>query len=137
MAPPLPPLDPSPHEQPAGLARLVALNASALTVGRLITAGLGIVGLGITTRYLGADLFGTLVTITAFTTLLMALTDMGVWTIGARELAKRPAESQPLMNSLFTIGIGLSLFSAASGLRRRSPSTPAPADGWCARASRC
>ena len=126
MASPLPPPDLPPREQPGGLARLIALNASALTVGRLVNAGLGIVGLGITTRYLGADLFGTLVTITAFTTLLMALTDMGVWTIGARELAKRPADSQRLLNSLFTIGIGLSLFSAVIGLALAFAIYPGP-----------
>lgn len=126
MAPLPPPLDQSQPEPPGGLARLVALNASALTVGRLLSAGLGIVGLAITTRYLGSDLFGTLVTITAFTTLLMALTDMGVWTIGARELAKRPAEYQRLMNSLLTLGIGLSLFSAVIGLALAFAIYPGP-----------
>ncbi len=99
-----------------GLGRLVALNASALTLGRLLNAALGIVGVAITSRYLGVDVYGTLVTVTVFATLLMALTDMGVWTIGARELAKRPAETQRLLNSLFTIGIVLSLLAAVIGL---------------------
>lgn len=116
MAIPPPPRESSQHEQPGSLARLVAVNASALTIGRLLNAGLGIVGVGITSRYLGVDAYGTLVTVTVFTMLLTPLTDLGVWTIGARELAKRPAERQRLLNSLFTIGIGLSLFAAAVGL---------------------
>ncbi len=111
-----PPREASQQEPPESLARQVALNASALTMGRLLNAGLGIFGVGITSRYLGVDVYGTLVTVTVFTTLLAALTDMGVWTIGARELAKRPAERQRLLNSLFTIGLGLSLFAAAVGL---------------------
>gem|GEM_PF-845329 len=112
--PPL--LDESPQERPGGLGRLVAVNASALALARLAGAGLGIVAVGITSRYLGVDVYGTLVTVTVFTTLLTALTDMGVWTIGAREIARRPAETQRLMNTLFTIGIGLSLSTAVIGL---------------------
>lgn len=102
-----------PPGPPIGLARLVALNASALTIGRLVNAGLGIIGIGITSRYLGVDLYATLVTVTAFTLLFTGFAEMGVSTIGARELAKRPAETKRLMGSLFTIGIGLQLFAAA------------------------
>lgn len=99
-----------------GLARLIALNASALTIGRLLNAALGIVGIGITSRYLGVDLFATLVTVTAFTVLFAGFADMGVWMIGARELAKRPVETQRLMGSLFTIGIALQLLAAGIAL---------------------
>ncbi len=113
---------------PGGLGRLVALNASALALGRLANAALGIVAVGITSRYLGVDVYGALVTVTVFTALLMALTDLGVWTIGAREIARRPAETQRLMNSLFTIGIGLSLFSAAVGLVAGLAIYSSPAD---------
>jgi O-antigen/teichoic acid export membrane protein len=111
-----PPTDALALHPPAGLARLIALNASALTLGRLLSAALSVVGVGITTRYLGLEVYGTFVTITVFTTLVGSLTDMGIWTIGARELAKRPAETQRLMSSLFTIGVGLALFAAALGL---------------------
>lgn len=99
-----------------GLARLIALNASALTIGRLLNAGLGIVSIGITSRYLGVDRFATLVTVTAFTVLFTGLADLGVGTIGARELAKRPGETQRLMGALSTIGIASQLFAAVVAL---------------------
>ncbi|MEJ7784155.1 MAG: oligosaccharide flippase family protein [Solirubrobacteraceae bacterium] len=102
-----------PPQPPTGLARLIALNASALTIGRLLNAVLGIIGIGITSRYLGVDLFATLVTVTAFTVLFAGFADMGVATIGARELAKRPDDTRRLLDSLFTIGIALQLFAAA------------------------
>lgn len=107
-----PPREPERH----GLARLVALNAAALTLGRLVNAALGLVAVGITSRYLGVGGYGTLVTVVAFTAVLTTLTDLGVWTIGARELARRPDETRRLMGVLFTIGIGLSVFAAAVGL---------------------
>jgi O-antigen/teichoic acid export membrane protein len=104
------------QDHPAGVGRLIALNASALTIGRLLTAGIGIFSVGITSRYLGVELFGTLVTVTVFTTMLTALSDMGVSVIGAREIAKRPHETQRLLSSLCTIALGLSLFAGAIGL---------------------
>jgi O-antigen/teichoic acid export membrane protein len=107
-----PPREPEPH----GLARLVALNATALTLGRLVNAGIGLVAVGITSRYLGVDGYGALVTVVAYTAVLTTLTDLGVWTIGARELARRPDETPRLMGVLFTIGIGLSLLAATIGL---------------------
>ena len=126
METPPPTLNDSPPAHPGGLARVVALNASALTLGRLLNAGMGVLAVGITSRYLGVDLFGTLVTVTVFTTLLMALTDMGVWTIGARELAKRPDERRRLLNSMFTIGIGLTLFAAVFGIAMGYAIYPGP-----------
>ncbi len=103
-------------QQPGGLGRLVAVNASALTLGRLLNAAIGIVTVGITTRYLGVEDYGTLVTVTVFAALLTAVSDLGVWTIGAREIARRPDETARLLRSLFSISIGLSLLAAALGL---------------------
>lgn len=122
-------MTPPPREpERNGLARLVAINASALTLGRLLNAGLGLVAVGITSRYLGVDEYGTLITIVVFTTLLTTLTDLGVWTIGAREIARRPDETPRLMGALFTIGIGLSLLAAALGLIMGFLIYPSPAD---------
>ena len=108
--------DVTPLEPQGRLAQVIAVNATALTVGRLLSAGLGIVGVGITSRYLGLDAYATLVTVTIFTAMLTPLVEMGVWTIGARELAKRPDEAKRLMGAMFTIGIALQLLTATVGL---------------------
>lgn len=116
MAAVTPPTDAREQRKAGGVGRLIARNASALTVGRLVNAAIGIVSVGVTSRYLGVDVYGTLVTVTAFTVLLGGVMDMGVLMIGARELASRPGETRRLMGSLFTVGIAQSLLVASVGL---------------------
>lgn len=94
------------------LAQKVAFNASVLTFGRLLGAAIGVGAVGITTRYLGVDSFGTLATATGFAVIVQTLTDVGVWTIGAREISKRPDETQRLVGNLVSVGLVLSVVGA-------------------------
>jgi O-antigen/teichoic acid export membrane protein len=95
------------------LARKVALNASALTAGRMVNAVLGLVAVGISTRYLGVDVYGALVVALAYSGIVSALTDVGVWTIGAREIAKRPEDTHRLVRALVTTGLLVTLVGGA------------------------
>jgi O-antigen/teichoic acid export membrane protein len=94
----------------------VAINASALAFGRLATAGLGLVGVAFATRYLGVDDYGQLIAAIAFVAFGSTLSDLGLWTIGARELAKRPDDSDRVTGSIFTVGLLLSFLTAAGTL---------------------
>ncbi len=92
-----------------GLAHKILLNASLLALGRFVNAGLSVFAIGLTTRYLGVDDYGTLITAIAFVTIFGSLTDLGLWTIGSREIAKRPDEEERLVGVLFATGLVLSL----------------------------
>ncbi len=98
------------------LARKIAVNASALAAGRAIATVLGIVSVGLATRYLGVDGFGALATALAFSSLLTMATDAGIWTIAAREISKRPEDSGRIFATTLTLGFGLSLLAAVAGL---------------------
>lgn len=98
------------------LRRKVAINASALAVGRLATSVVGIVSVGIAARYLGVEQYGAFVTATAFATIFGSLTDLGIWTIGARELAKRPEEEGRVLGGILTVGFLLALGAAVLSL---------------------
>jgi O-antigen/teichoic acid export membrane protein len=98
------------------LARKVAVNASAMAVGRVLLGGAGLVSIAITTRYLGLEAYGALTAATAFVGVLGPLTDIGISTIGARELAKRPDETERVMGSILTLGFVLALGAAGAGL---------------------
>jgi O-antigen/teichoic acid export membrane protein len=98
------------------LARKVALNASAMAVGRVLLGGAGLISVAITTRYLGLEAYGALTAATAFVGVLGPLTDIGISTIGARELAKRPDETERVMGSILTLGFVLALGAAGAGL---------------------
>jgi O-antigen/teichoic acid export membrane protein len=95
------------------LSRKVALNASLLSAGRIVNAAIGVVGIGITTRYLGVGPYGALVAAVAYISIVNVLTDIGVWTIGAREMAKRPEETQRLVSALLTAGLGIAALAGA------------------------
>jgi len=96
------------------LGRKVAINASALAFGRLAAAALGVVGVGLATRYLGIEPYGQLVAAIAFVSLTSALSDLGLWTIGARELAKRPDDRHSVTGSILTVGFLLSSLAAVA-----------------------
>jgi O-antigen/teichoic acid export membrane protein len=98
------------------LGRQLAVNASALAAGRALIALTGVVSVGIATRYLGLAGYGALTTATAFVTALAPLSDVGLSTIAAREIAKRPDEAARLIRSVLTLAIGLSLVGLVVGL---------------------
>lgn len=90
------------------LSQKVAFNTVILTGGRLALAGSGVVGVILSTRYLGLEAFGQLTTAVVFVTLFGLLTDAGVWTVSAREIAKRPDEEERILAVVCTIGLLLS-----------------------------
>ena len=98
------------------LARKVTINASALAGGRVLSSLSGLVAVGIATRYLHPDSYGALIAAIAFTGILIPLTDLGTSIIGARELAKRPDETDRLLGAIFTISALLSLAACVVGI---------------------
>jgi O-antigen/teichoic acid export membrane protein len=101
---------------PVSLTRKIALNATALGVGRFVMAGIGVVSVGVATRYLHVEAYGAFATATAFIAVLGGLTDVGLWTIGAREIAKHPEETRRILGSILTVGLVLSVAAGAIGV---------------------
>lgn len=98
------------------LGQKVALNATALALGRVLQTAIGVIAVGASARYLGLAEFGALVTATAYSAVLGALSEVGLFTIGVRELAKRPDESKRIIGSLLTLSFVISLMGLALGL---------------------
>lgn len=96
------------------LSQKVAFNTVLLVGGRLAIALSGLVGTIVATRYLGVDRFGQLQTAVTFSALFGVLTDAGVWTIAAREIARRPEDEQRILSTASLIGVGLGLFTAVA-----------------------
>lgn len=90
------------------LSQKVAFNTALLTGGRLAVAGSGIAGVIVSTRYLGLEAFGELITAVVFVTLFGLVTDVGIWTVSAREIAKRPDDEERILSVVCTIGLLLS-----------------------------
>ncbi|MEJ7894547.1 MAG: flippase [Solirubrobacteraceae bacterium] len=89
------------------LSQKVALNTVLLVGGRVAVAVSGLIGTVVATRYLGRDDFGQLITAVTFVALFAIFTDFGVWTVAAREIARRPEDEQRILTAVSAIGLGL------------------------------
>lgn len=98
------------------ITQRVAVNAVALTAGRIVLAVTGVASVALATRYLGVSSFGALATGTAVITVLGPLTDAGLVTVGAREMARRPDETDALAGTIVAIGLALSLLAMGVGV---------------------
>lgn len=98
------------------LSQKVAFNTLLLTVSRLAVAASGLVGVIVATRYLEVEDFGQLLTAVTFVALFGLLTDVGLWTVAAREIARRPHEEDRILGNVFALGIGLSVLAMAATL---------------------
>jgi O-antigen/teichoic acid export membrane protein len=98
------------------LAAKVALNTTALAAGRFLLAASGLVAVGVSTRYLGLDAYGKFATATALVWLIASFTDLGLSTIGLREVSKRPDETQKLFSTLLTMGLIFTMGALVIGL---------------------
>ena len=87
------------------LAGKLAVNVSAVALGRLVLVGTGLLSVGLATRYLGLDSFGALAAATAFSALLPPLIDIGLSQIGAREISRHPERTAELLGVILTVGL--------------------------------
>jgi O-antigen/teichoic acid export membrane protein len=98
------------------LTSKIAMNTTALAVGRLLLAASGLVAVGISTRYLGVEAYGKFATATALVWLISSFTDLGLSTVGLREVSRRPDETQRLFSTLLTIGLAFTCGALVIGL---------------------
>lgn len=82
------------------LAQRVAVNTSVQLGGQVAGILVALVTLRVTTGYLGVDAFGELAIVLAIGGLVVTLSELGVTTALARELAKAPQDADRLAGSL-------------------------------------
>jgi len=90
------------------LAQKVAVNTAVLLASRVAVAASGLVGVAVSTRYLGPADFGQLTVAIVLVSVFGFLTDAGLYTVAARELAKRPDEERRILANVFTMGLFMS-----------------------------
>lgn len=98
------------------LAAKLALNVSAVAAGRLLLVGTGVASVGASTRYLGVEYFGALAAATAFASLLGPMIDVGLSTIGAREISRHPERRNQLVGVILTVGLLMAVVVSAIAL---------------------
>jgi O-antigen/teichoic acid export membrane protein len=95
------------------LIRKVAMNAAALTAGRIAVLAGGVVAVGLASRYLGVSDYGAFTVAVVFVSLFVGLTDFGVSTVAAREMAREPENEHRIICNAFTMGIAIAAVVSA------------------------
>ncbi|HBB37808.1 MAG: Heteropolysaccharide repeat unit export protein [Candidatus Magasanikbacteria bacterium GW2011_GWD2_43_18] len=80
--------------------RKIAHNTAAQLIGKIVSTGLGLVAIGMMTRYLGTEQFGWYVTTIAFLQFLAILIDFGLIPVTAQMMGEKKIEEQTLLQNL-------------------------------------
>lgn len=91
------------------LAGRVAVTTASLVVGRVLAVLAGIVSVALATRYLGVTGFGALTLAMAIAAFVALLTDLGLSTMAAREIAASPAEEREIVGNVLTLGLAVAV----------------------------
>lgn len=91
------------------LPQKIAVNTAVQIGGQLAGLVIGLVTLRLTTGYLGVDDFGRLSIVLALGSMLVTISDLGVTTTLARELAKTPERADELGGHLLRFRFGSAL----------------------------
>src|SRR5918992_3526818 len=94
------------------LARKVAVTTVSLVVGRALTLLAGIGATALASRYLGLDGFGALTLGMAIVSLIALLTDLGLSTMAAREIARAPQRQHEILGNVLSLGLAFSVAAA-------------------------
>jgi O-antigen/teichoic acid export membrane protein len=89
--------------------RKITYNALALSLSKILSTVLALVSIGMITRYLGKDGFGSYATVMAFFSLFGSLADLGLYAIATREISRENADENKIISSIFSLRIFSSL----------------------------
>jgi O-antigen/teichoic acid export membrane protein len=89
--------------------RKITYNALSLSLSKILSTALALVSIGMITRYLGADGFGSYATVMAFFSLFGSVADLGLYAISTREISRENADENKIISSIFSLRIFSSL----------------------------
>jgi len=104
----------SPGQEPTKVgerSRRVFANTVVQVIGKSITSLLGIISVGILTRYLGVENYGVYTLVFAYLSFFQSFSDLGLSLIGVREIAKDDGRTRDIMEAVFLIRMILALLS--------------------------
>lgn len=85
------------------LTRKIAHNTIIQIVGKVISTVIGLVAIGMISRYLGQEGMGNYTTILAFLQFFGILVDMGLYIILVKRISESEADTEKLVNNIFTL----------------------------------
>ncbi len=87
------------------LVRKIAYNTIISTGARILAVALSLVSLGLITRYLGKEGFGSYSLVLAFLYVFNILADLGLYSLMTREISRPGADEKKIASNIFTLRI--------------------------------
>lgn len=92
------------------LTRKIAHNSIIQIVGKIVSTSLGLIAIGMMTRYMGTEQFGWYTTAITFLQFAGILTDFGITTVTAQMMSEPEFEKQKLFHNILTFRILSAVF---------------------------
>ncbi len=92
----------------------IAYNAVFSAGARVVEVALALVITGSITRYLGRSGFGDYVTVLAFVYIFSVIADLGLYSIVVREISRKGADEEKIVNNAFTLRVVAGFFILGS-----------------------
>lgn len=97
------------------LSLQIILNTLVSYAGRVISSIFALIAVGLMTRALGQEGFGAYTTITAYLTMFVILSDLGLQVLMTREISKQNDGAREIVSSFFTLRLVSSLVFLLAG----------------------
>ncbi len=91
------------------IARKVAYNVVFNGISKVISLGIAFFSIGILSRYLGTEDYGKYTTIFQYLALFVAFSDLGIYPLMTREISKKDADENLIINKIFTLRVIVSI----------------------------
>jgi O-antigen/teichoic acid export membrane protein len=91
------------------VARKIAYNVVFITIAKISSTVLALIGIGFITRYLGQAGFGNYATVLAFFSFFGAFADLGLYLVATREISRTGTDEKKIMGNIFSLRILSSL----------------------------
>lgn len=98
------------HAAPSSTARKILWNTVAQIIGKAFIAVLGVVIIKLITNYLGTTGYGEYTAAFDYLALFTIISDLGLYTIGIREMAKDNEKVPMIMGNILTVRTVFSIF---------------------------
>ncbi len=91
------------------ITQRISYNILFSSISKIISIGLALYGIRLLTHYLGTDGFGQYTLALAYFGFMMAVSDMGLYTIATREISRDGADENSIMNKVFTLRLTMTI----------------------------
>ena len=95
------------------LTKIIAKNTFIHTIGKFTGSFIGLVVVGLLTRYLGTEGYGYYTTIFAYLFFFATIGDLGLYLVSINELGRDGVDQKKIFSNIFTIRILSGIFLMA------------------------